>query len=96
MFEPFAVSIIVSSSLVGAGFAAAGLGWYGVARNAEAFIQLPYLLTGGSISLGLIGTGLAILRVQWSRRYAEIERAQLADLTIEAGKILTALRTKSI
>jgi hypothetical protein len=45
------------------GFAAIGLGWNGAARTAQPDSQLPYLLSGGAVGVGLIVFGVGLLLV---------------------------------
>ncbi len=47
--------------LCGAGFAAIGVGWAGMAGATSADAQLPYLLSGGAVGIGLIVFGAAML-----------------------------------
>lgn len=92
LLAPFPFSIIVAAMVVATGFAAIGLGWYGVARTLDEFKQLPYLLSGGFTGLALVGTGLAVIRIQSTRREAISEVAQLEELTVEAAHLLSSLR----
>ena len=46
-----------------AGFAAMGLGWFGTARVSCTDCQIPYLLSGGAVGLGLVIFGVTILVV---------------------------------
>ncbi len=47
--------------LCAAGFAAIGVGWAGMAGATSADAQLPYLLSGGAVGIGLIVCGAALL-----------------------------------
>src|SRR5437870_13920792 len=47
--------------LCAAGFAAIGVGWAGMAGATSADAQLPYLLSGGAVGIGLIVFGAALL-----------------------------------
>jgi hypothetical protein len=53
--------------LVVAGFIALFLAWNGAASRDFVEGQLPYLLSGGAVGLGLIGAGLTVVNIQ-SRR----------------------------
>jgi len=44
-----------------AGFVLMFLGWYGAAHTARAIEQIPYLISGGFIGLGLVFVGALIL-----------------------------------
>ena len=47
--------------LCAAGFGAIGVGWAGMAGATTADAQLPYLLSGGAVGIGLIVFGAALL-----------------------------------
>src|SRR5438128_8829181 len=49
--------------VIAAGFAAMGLGWFGTARVSCTDCQIPYLLSGGAVGLGLVIFGVTILVV---------------------------------
>ena len=54
-------------ALVVAGFIALFLAWNGAAAKDYVEGQLPYLISGGLVGVGLIGAGLTVINVQ-SRR----------------------------
>jgi hypothetical protein len=58
-----------------AGFIAIALGWNGMAREACADCQLPYIVSGGAGGLGLILFGIALLLMAQIRA----ERNRLAE-----------------
>src|SRR2546430_5982737 len=69
-----------------AGFAAMGLGWFGTARVSCTDCQIPYLLSGGAVGLGLVIFGVTILvvaqlRAEGRRTADRLERieARLAE-----------------
>lgn len=65
----------IAFGIIGLGFLALYLGWNGAANKACVDCQIPYLLSGGAVGLGLIATGLGVLVVQSSKR----NRAELED-----------------
>src|SRR5207244_7693391 len=75
---------------VGFGFLFIGLGWNGAAGKDFVSGQLPYLLSGGAMGLGLIGLGVAMIVVQNSRRDRALIKAQLADLTKALSRLANA------
>ena len=54
-------------ALVVAGFIALFLAWNGAASKDYVQGQLPYLISGGLVGLGLIGAGLTVVNVQARR-----------------------------
>jgi hypothetical protein len=81
---------------LGLGFVAAGLLVIGLAWNGAASIdfvsgQVPYLLSGGALGLGLIVLGAAMVIVQNSRRDRAIVEAQLRELNTAIGRLANAI-----
>lgn len=68
-----------------AGFIAIGFGWNGMAKVACPDCQLPYLLSGGAVGLGLIVLGSALLISAQVRE----ERLKLADQLGRIGSAIT-------
>lgn len=67
--------------LVVAGFVALFLAWNGAAGKDYVEGQLPYVISGGMVGLGLIGAGLTVVNVQ-ARRADQAELlARLEALT---------------
>lgn len=58
-------------------------GWYGAARTPYLFEQVPYLVSGGLIGLGLIVTGGFVLFGSWIARTAR-EQAARDETLLEA------------
>jgi hypothetical protein len=66
--------------LVAAGFVAIFLAWNGAAGLDYVEGQVPYVLSGGLVGLGLIGAGLTVSIVQAHRRETEVLAAKLDEL----------------
>jgi hypothetical protein len=58
----------IAFGVIGLGFLAMYLGWNGAANKACVDCQIPYLLSGGALGLGLIATGIGVLLVQNGKR----------------------------
>jgi hypothetical protein len=71
-------------ALVVAGFVALFLAWNGAAGKDYVEGQLPYLISGGLVGIGLIGAGLTVVNVQ-------ARRADQAELL---AKLETLLLTR--
>lgn len=56
------------------------LGWYGAARTPYLFEQVPYLVSGGLLGLGLVITGGFVLFGSWIARTAREQRAMDLEL----------------
>jgi len=69
------------------GFAAIGLGWNGAARTANPDSQLPYLLSGGAVGVGLIVFGVGMLLVAQIRA----ERRRLLGIVDLMGPVAQKL-----
>ena len=85
----FATNSPVSAgvALVVAGFVALFLAWNGAARVDYIEGQLPYLLSGGLVGLGLIGAGLTVVNVQ-------ARRADQAELVAALHELAEATRAR--
>ena len=83
----FATNSPVSAgvALVVAGFVALFLAWNGAARVDYVEGQIPYLLSGGLVGMGLIGAGLTVVNVQ-------ARRADQADLIAAINELTEAQR----
>ena len=69
--------------LVVAGFIALFLAWNGASGIDYVEGQLPYLISGGLVGVGLIGAGLTVVNVQ-ARRADHAELINKLDELIEA------------
>jgi len=81
---------------LGLGFVAVGLLVIGLAWNGAASVdfvsgQVPYLLSGGALGLGLIVLGAAMIVVQNSRRDRAMVEAQLRELNVALGRLANAI-----
>jgi hypothetical protein len=68
-----------------------GLGWNGAAGVDFTQGQIPYLLSGGALGLGLIVTGAALIVVQNNRRDRVLLETQLRELSQSVGRLANAL-----
>jgi len=72
-------------ALVVAGFIALFLAWNGAAGIDRVEGQLPYLISGGLVGLGLIGAGLTVVNIQ-------ARRQDQADLLHKLDELTELLR----
>lgn len=69
--------------LVVAGFVVMFLGWNNSANRDFVQGQVPYLISGGMIGLGLVGAGLTVVNVQ-ARRADQAELLHRLEALLEA------------
>ena len=89
--DPRVSTTIVLGTLVVAGFALLALGWRGAAATLFVPFQVPYIVSGGLLGLGVLGGGLALLVVHLDRAEAAEERRQTAELQRQALRLLTTV-----
>ncbi len=77
--SPVSVGVL----LVVAGFVALFLAWNGAAGKDYVEGQLPYVISGGMVGLGLIGAGLTVINVQ-ARRADQAELLTRLEALTEA------------
>ena len=75
-----AILTIVGGFLMPLGLAVIGIGWYGTAHTGYVFEQVPYLVSGGLLGLGLTICGALIFFSAWLVRMVALQREQ-AELT---------------
>lgn len=75
------VARVMGCVFAAAGFIVMYLGWRGMAREGCVDCQMPYLLSGGAVGLGLVFLGVGLLVVGELRA----TRGQLADLVRRGG-----------
>ena len=63
------------------GFVVMFIGWNGAASTNSVAGQIPYLISGGLVGLGLVVIGAAIIGVETSREDREALRKEVARLT---------------
>ncbi|MCU1461525.1 MAG: hypothetical protein JWO37_1600 [Acidimicrobiales bacterium] len=76
---------------IGVGIVLIGLGWNGAAGVDFTQGQIPYLLSGGALGLGLIITGATLIIVQNGRRDRVLLEGQLRELNQAVGRLANAL-----
>ena len=68
-----------------------GLAWNGAASIDFVSGQVPYLLSGGAVGLGLIMLGAALVVVQNGRRDRSLIEAQLKELNLAVTRLANAI-----
>lgn len=82
------VAVYAGIVLVGLGFGLLGYTWSKVSLTVNVGLQIPYVISGGFVGLGLIMTGLLLLTVNARRADAaqrERQLAQLVDVVRDLG-----------
>lgn len=70
------VMAILAALMLPGGLVAIGLGWYGAAHTPFVFEQLPYLISGGLLGVGLLTAGGLLYVGSWMARLAEVQREE--------------------
>ena len=70
------VLAILATLMLPAGLVAIGLGWYGAAHTPFVFEQMPYLISGGLLGVGLLTAGGLLYVGSWMARLAELQREE--------------------
>jgi hypothetical protein len=78
------------------GLVAIFLGWYGAARTPLLFEQIPYLISGGLLGVGLMLGGGMLFFGSWLARMAEQDRRTSQELMIALGDLREAVLTSSV
>jgi hypothetical protein len=76
---------------VGLGFMCIGLGWYGVSHSPYVFEQVPFVISGGILGLGLIVGGGVLIRCAWSLRQIEETRRSMEEARRNASAIVQSV-----
>jgi cytochrome c biogenesis protein CcdA len=95
--------LLPASTLVVVGFGLMLLGWWGAAHTHRQVEQIPYLISGGLIGLGLVLLGgLLLATAVWMaclqrmrQQSDERSRAQLAELIAAMPQPVPPTRTRS-
>lgn len=74
---------LLAAGLLPLGLIMIFLGWYGASHTPYLFEQVPYLLSGGLLGLGLVCTGGFVLFGSWIARTARAQQARTAELLEE-------------
>lgn len=77
--------ISAAAALVGLGFIVLFLGWNGAAGVDFVPGQVPYLISGGLVGIGLIGSGLAVMVINAHRRDTQQLLQKLDELADRLG-----------
>jgi hypothetical protein len=77
--------------LAALGLLAIGLGWNGAAGLDFVSGQVPYLLSGAALGLGLVIIGVCLVIVENSRKDRAILETQLADLAGAVNRLANAV-----
>jgi fatty acid desaturase len=87
--DPRVSTTLVLASAVVAGFLLLVLGWRGAAATLYVVLQVPWVVSGSFVGIGVIGASLALLTTHLGRAEAAAEQADLATLQREVLRLLT-------
>jgi hypothetical protein len=83
---------IVSAVVLPLGLAMILLGWYGAAHSSYLFEQVPYLISGGLLGLGLVMAGGLLYFGSWIARSAAQQQKQGEEVAELLREIRDGLR----
>lgn len=87
---------VAGSVVLPLGLVAVFLGWYGAARTPLLFEQIPYLISGGLLGVGLMLGGGMLFFGSWLARMAEQDRRNSQELMVALGDLREAVLTASV
>jgi hypothetical protein len=67
------------------------LAWYGAANTTRVFLQIPYLISGGLLGLGLMFVGGFVYFARWMNDLLDASRGQAAEARALAERNATTL-----
>ena len=70
------VMAILATLMLPAGVVTILLGWYGAAHTPFVFEQIPYLISGGLMGVGLLVAGGLLYVGSWMARLADVQRTE--------------------
>ena len=86
------VLAVVSAVLLPLGLAMVLLGWYGAAHTPYLFEQIPYLISGGLLGVGLAVVGAVIYFGSWVARGAAEQRRHSEEIVELLREVRDELR----
>ena len=95
-FDVRQIMLFIGSTLMGLGFVAIVLGWYGAAHSAYLFQEVPYLISGGLLGVALVVGGGFLFFAAWLVRLIEDNRRynmRVAQTLDRVDRALSAIAT---
>jgi formate-dependent nitrite reductase membrane component NrfD len=86
------VMLFVGATLMGLGFVAIVLGWFGAAHSAFLFQEIPYLISGGLLGVALVVGGGFLFFATWLVRLIEENRRYTMRVAQTLDRVDRALR----
>lgn len=87
---------IVAVAMFPLGLTALLLGWFGVASNGHVFLQLPYLISGGLLGVGLLVVGGMLYLASWVSRTSAAQRHQNDELLHAVRNLQRTMAASSV
>jgi hypothetical protein len=87
---------LVGVILLPVGLTAILLGYLGASREGLVFLQVPYLISGGLLGVGLLFASGSVYLASWISRSAAATRAQNAELIEEVRKLSDRMATMAL
>ncbi|HET7487227.1 MAG TPA: hypothetical protein VFJ85_04815 [Acidimicrobiales bacterium] len=87
--------LLLAGALVPLGFLCIVIAWLGAARTANVYEQVPYLISGGLVGLGLVFLGSLLYFAHWLTRLVHEQRAQTAAVVAAVDRLAGALEHRA-
>ncbi|MHB8328584.1 MAG: hypothetical protein ACYDD6_02970 [Acidimicrobiales bacterium] len=90
------ILLVTGATMMGLGFVAIILGWYGASHSAFLFQEIPYLISGGLLGVALVVGGGFLFFAAWLVRLIEENRRytnRVAQTLDRVDRALTAIAT---
>lgn len=81
------VMLVLGATMMGMGFVAVVLGWYGAAHSAYLFQEVPYLISGGLLGVALVAGGGFLFFAAWLVRMLEENRKAAARVALTLDRV---------
>ena len=81
------VMLVLGATMMGMGFVAIVLGWYGASHSAYLFQEVPYLISGGLLGVALVAGGGFLFFAAWLVRLIEENRRAAARVALTLDRV---------
>lgn len=87
--------MVLGGVLVPLGLLVIVLGWFGASRTSNVYEQIPYLISGGLLGLGLVFLGAFVYFAHWLTRLVHEQRTRSAAVVAAVDRLAAAVDRQS-